>query len=114
MFFLTDWKEKKLSEYSEADFEMLYEEWEENDEEKLPPDELPYGHPDRLVFRKKILHLWSVLIFICRPRASKPWKLSDVDLNNPEAIKRATKADKTVITLATVTGDPTKYCTVMY
>ena len=22
-------------------------EWEENDEEQLPPDELPYGHPDR-------------------------------------------------------------------
>ena len=45
---MTDWKEKSLSEYSEADFDMLYEEWEENDEEKLPPDELPYGHPDRL------------------------------------------------------------------
>ena len=46
--FLTDWKEKSLSEYTDSDFEMLYEEWEENDEEKLPPDELPYGHPDRL------------------------------------------------------------------
>ena len=40
--------------------------------------------------------------------------LSDIDLNNPESIKRATKADKTVITLATVTGDPTKYYTVMH
>ena len=40
--------------------------------------------------------------------------LSDIDLNNPESIKRATKADKTVITLATVTGDPTKYYSVMH
>ena len=46
---MTDWKEKSLIEYTDNDFEMLYEEWEENDEEKLPPDELPYGHPDRLV-----------------------------------------------------------------
>ena len=47
IYFMTDWKEKSLSEYTDNDFEMLYEEWEENDEEKLPPDELPYGHPDR-------------------------------------------------------------------
>ena len=29
------------------DFENLSEEWEDNDDDKLPPDELPYGHPDR-------------------------------------------------------------------
>ena len=44
---MLDWKEKTLSEYNDNDFEMLYEEWEKNDQEKLPPDELPYGHPDR-------------------------------------------------------------------
>ena len=49
IYFMTDWKEKSVMEYTDNDFEMLYEEWEENDEEKLPPDELPYGHPDRLV-----------------------------------------------------------------
>ena len=32
---------------------MLYEEWEENDEEKIPVDELPYGHPDRQVLSKR-------------------------------------------------------------
>ena len=88
---------------------MLYEEWEENDEEKLPPDELSYGHPDRLGSTRDLS-----LISLCRPKASKPLMLSDIDLNNPESIKRATKADKTVITLATVTGDPTKYYTVMH
>ena len=49
IYFMTDWKEKSVMEYTDNDFEMLYEEWEENDEEKLPADELPYGHPDRLV-----------------------------------------------------------------
>ena len=42
-----------MSEYTDKDFEMLYEEWEENDEEKLPPDELPYGHPDRCCLGSK-------------------------------------------------------------
>ena len=34
-------------EYTDVDFDNLDNEWEENDDEKLPPDELPYGHPDR-------------------------------------------------------------------
>ena len=38
-----------MNEYTDRDFEMLYEEWEENDEVKLPADELPFGHPDRQV-----------------------------------------------------------------
>ena len=36
-----------ILDYSEADFDQLSEQWEQNDDEKLPPDELPYGHPDR-------------------------------------------------------------------
>ena len=42
-----DVKEKTLSEYTDKDFEKLYEEWEDDDEEKIPAGELPYGHPDR-------------------------------------------------------------------
>ena len=42
-----DWKDKSVGEYSEADYDNLYEEWEENDDDIIPPDELPYGHPDR-------------------------------------------------------------------
>ncbi|GMT12890.1 hypothetical protein PFISCL1PPCAC_4187, partial [Pristionchus fissidentatus] len=34
-------KKKSLADYSEADLERLYDEWEENDEEKLDDDELP-------------------------------------------------------------------------
>ena len=42
-----DWKDKPVDEYTDADYDNLYEEWEENDDEEIPPDELPYGHPDR-------------------------------------------------------------------
>ena len=100
-----------MSEYTDKDFEMLYEEWEENDEEKLPPDELPYGHPDRLGQVSSAGEL--SLSFLPRPKTGKSFKLSDIDLNNPESIKKATKADKTVITLATVTGYPSRYCVVL-
>ncbi|GMS83947.1 hypothetical protein PENTCL1PPCAC_6122, partial [Pristionchus entomophagus] len=34
-------KKKSLADYTEADLERLYDEWEENDEEKLEEDELP-------------------------------------------------------------------------
>ena len=33
---------------SDADLERLLDQWEE-DEEPIPPDELPEGHPDRPV-----------------------------------------------------------------
>ena len=29
-----DWKDKSVGEYSEANYDNLYEEWEENDDEK--------------------------------------------------------------------------------
>ncbi|RCN49299.1 hypothetical protein ANCCAN_04549 [Ancylostoma caninum] len=34
-------KKKDITSYSDADLERLYEQWEENDEEKLDDDELP-------------------------------------------------------------------------
>ena len=42
-----------------------------------------------------------------RPKKSSP-KLEDIDLRDPDSIKRASKADKTVITLVTLTGQPTR------
>ena len=59
-----------------------------NDEEKIPEDELPYGHPDR-------------------PNM-KSFKLEDIDVKNPESIKRASKMNKNVILLATISGNPTR------
>ena len=59
-----------------------------NDDEKIPEDELPYGHPDR-------------------PNM-KSFKLEDIDVKNPESIKRASKMNKNVILLATISGNPTR------
>ena len=42
-----------------------------------------------------------------RPKKSS-LKLEDIDLRDPDSIKRASKADKTVITLVTLTGQPTR------
>ncbi|CAI4232746.1 unnamed protein product [Auanema sp. JU1783] len=36
-----DHKKKDLSSYTDADLEKLFDEWEENDDEKLDEDELP-------------------------------------------------------------------------
>ena len=68
---------------------MLYEEWEKNDEEKIPEDELPYGHPDRPY--------------------QKSFKLEDINPNDPESIKRASKLNKNVIVVATLSDNPTRY-----
>ena len=84
-----DWKNKEVREYDDNDFEMLYEEWEKNDEEKIPADELPYGHPDRPF--------------------QKSFKLEDINPKDPESIKRASKLNKNIIVVATLTGNPTRY-----
>ena len=34
-------KKKDIRDYTDADMERLYEQWEENDEEELPDDEKP-------------------------------------------------------------------------
>ena len=43
-----DWAKKNLQDYSDADLERLLDQWDE-DEEPIPPDELPDGHPDKAV-----------------------------------------------------------------
>merc|ERR1712203_858961 len=55
-----DWKKKDVRDYSDADLERLYEQWEEDDE-PLPVDELPE---------------WD-------PRKPQP----QVDINDPELMK---------------------------
>ena len=67
---------------------MLFEEWEKNDE-KIPEDELPYGHPDRPYQRS--------------------FKLEDINPRDPESIKRASKLNKNVIVLATLNGSPARF-----
>lgn len=36
-----DWAKKDIRDFNDADLERLLEQWEENDDEPLPPDELP-------------------------------------------------------------------------
>ena len=79
-----DWAKKPLSAYSDADLERLLDQWEE-DEEPIPPDELPEGHPDRPV---------------------PPVDFSKLDMNNPEAVMKATKKGKTIMMFVRV-NNPT-------
>ena len=82
-----DWKDKSVGEYSEADYDNLYEEWEENDDDIIPPDELPYGHPDR---------------------PKPPVSYDNMDMSDPQSMMRASKANKAAMLLVTVNEDPTK------
>ena len=70
-----DWAKKSIIDYTDADLERLLDQWDE-DEEPIPVDELPYGHPDR-------------------PQA--PMDFSKLDMNNPGDVMKATKKGKTVM-----------------
>merc|ERR1711872_1165707 len=70
-----DWAKKNIIDYTDADLERLLDQWDE-DEEPIPADELPYGHPDR-------------------PQAAVDW--SKVDMNNEGDVMKATKKWKTVM-----------------
>ena len=83
-----DWKEKNINQYSESDFDLLYDQWEENDDEKIPNDELPYGHPDR-------------------PSYSNI-KMEDFDFKDPSSVKKFSNMKKNILVFATLTGNPTK------
>merc|ERR1719259_1485774 len=65
---------------SDADLERLLNQWDE-DEEPIPPDELPEGHPDRPV---------------------APVDFSKLDMNNPGDVLKATKKGKTVMLFAKI------------
>jgi len=77
-------KKKDPRDYTDADIEKLYEEWEK-DEEPLPDDELPE---------------WK--------RPPKPVDWSKMDMSNPEAMVAATKQGKPVMMFVTVSDNPNK------
>jgi len=81
-----DWAKKDIRDYSDADLERLLEQWEE-DEEDLPPDELPDGHPNK-------------------PQPSLD--LTKLDLNSPEELLRASKRGKTVMMFVKVNSVSSK------
>ncbi|XP_061185415.1 LDLR chaperone boca-like [Saccostrea echinata] len=79
------WKKKDIRDYSEADLERLFDQWEENDDEELPEDELPEWKKEP-------------------PKVD----LSQLDPNNPELMLQASKKGRTLMMFATVSGDPTE------
>lgn len=79
-----DWAKKDVRDFSEADLERLYDQWEE-DEEPLEPDELPE-------------HL----------RPSPQIDISKLDMSDPEGILRQSKKGKTVMAFVSVSGSPSK------
>jgi hypothetical protein len=77
-----DWAKKDIKDYTDADMQRLLDQWEEDDD-PIPADELPDGHPDKP-----------------QPQID----LSKLDMNNPESVMQATKKGKTVMMFARVTN----------
>jgi len=70
-----EWAKKDIRDFSDADLERLLDQWEE-DEEPIPPDELPEGHPER---------------------PTPQLDLSKLDTNDPQEMLKASKKGKTVM-----------------
>ncbi|VVC89316.1 LDLR chaperone boca [Leptidea sinapis] len=79
-----DWAKKDIRDFSDADMQRLYDQWEE-DEEELPEDELPE-------------HL--------RKRPSLD--LTKLDMSNPEAVLQQTKKGQTLMMFVTVANKPSR------
>ncbi|GAB1603973.1 LDLR chaperone boca-like [Argonauta hians] len=78
------WKKKDIRDYSEADLERLYEQWEEGDEE-LEPDELPE---------------WK--------REAPAVDFSKYDASKPEELIKMSKKGKTLMMFVSVSGNPSR------
>lgn len=79
-----DWAKKDIRDYSDADLERLYDQWEE-DEEPLPEDEQPE-------------HM----------RKPPPLDMSNMDFSNPENVLKLSKKGKTLMTFVSVADNPTR------
>ncbi|KAK2705222.1 LDLR chaperone boca-like [Artemia franciscana] len=80
------WAKKDLRDYTDADLERLYEQWEEDDE-PLPEDELPE-------YKRK------------PPSAGIDF--SKIDASDPESVLKLTKKGQTLMSFVTVSGSPTR------
>ncbi|XP_014367286.2 LDLR chaperone boca [Papilio machaon] len=78
------WAKKDIRDFSDADMERLFDQWEE-DEEPLPEDELPE-------------HL----------RKPPSIDLTKMDMSNPESVLQATKKGQTVMMFVSVANKPSK------
>ncbi|XP_052786627.1 LRP chaperone MESD-like isoform X2 [Mya arenaria] len=78
-------KKKDIRDFTDADMERLYDEWEDSDEDELPEDELPE---------------WK--------REPPKIDMSNLDTKDPENILKNTKKGRTLMMFATVSGNPTQ------
>ncbi|XP_034831785.1 LDLR chaperone boca [Maniola hyperantus] len=78
------WAKKDIRDFSDADMERLYDQWEE-DEEPLPEDEQPeyMRKPPTVDFSK-------------------------LDMSNPESVLQATKKGQTLMMFVTVANKPSR------
>jgi len=82
-----EWAKKDILDFDEADMERLYDQWEEDDE-PLPPDELPE-------------HL--------RPPAAAPaFDMNNIGKLSPDEIMKLTKKGKTLMMFVNLDGNPTR------
>ncbi|XP_022919656.1 LDLR chaperone boca [Onthophagus taurus] len=79
-----EWAKKDIRDFSDADMERLFDQWEE-DEEPLEDDELPE-------------HL----------RPAPQIDMSKLNMENPEELLQMTKKGRTLMTFVSVSGNPTK------
>ncbi|KAI4459775.1 mesoderm development candidate 2 [Holotrichia oblita] len=79
-----DWAKKDIRDFTDADMERLFDQWEE-DEEPLEEDELPE-------------HL----------RTPPPVDMSKLDMDDPESMLAMTKKGRTLMTFVSVLGNPTR------
>ena len=59
-----------------------------NDDDKIPEDELPYGHPER-PYKKEL-------------------NFNNINLKDPEALKKVANFNKNILLFVTVNGNPTR------
>ncbi|XP_076082169.1 LDLR chaperone boca-like [Mytilus galloprovincialis] len=79
------WKKKNIRDYSEADLERLFDQWEDNDEDELEEDELPE---------------WK--------REPPKIDMSKLDPSKPEEMIKMSKKGKTLMMFATVSENPSE------
>merc|ERR1711878_127212 len=74
------WTKKDVKDYTDEDLQRLLDQWDE-DEDPIPPDELPEGHPDRPI---------------------PPVDFSKLDMSNEEQVLSASKKGRTIMLFAKI------------
>ncbi|CAD5122435.1 DgyrCDS10859 [Dimorphilus gyrociliatus] len=80
------WKKKDVRDYTDADLERLYDQWEDTDPDELSEDELPdYKKRPPPIYEKDIRNV-----------------------KDPEEVLKMSKKGRVIMLFVTVSGDPTE------